>query len=118
MMRTPTALLAALLGLVAAAPARAGDAPDFEAGRGVHSDFDLDIQLEAGLKNRLTVAVGRAEEYAYLRFGPGPDAVLGMSRADGAPAAVLRPDLLSAAYGTSISVRRVGGLDAPHVFPE
>jgi iron complex transport system ATP-binding protein len=38
--------------------------------------------------------------------------------ADGTPAEVLRADLLSRAYGTSISVRHVDGLDSPHVFPD
>ncbi len=38
--------------------------------------------------------------------------------ADGAPAEVLRSELLSEAYGTRISVRRVDGLDWPHVFPD
>ncbi len=38
--------------------------------------------------------------------------------ADGPPADVLRPDLLSEAYGTSISVHQVNGLDFPHVFPD
>jgi iron complex transport system ATP-binding protein len=38
--------------------------------------------------------------------------------ADGPPAEVLRPGLLSKAYGTSISVRRVDGLDSPQVFPD
>lgn len=38
--------------------------------------------------------------------------------ADGPPVEVLQPELLSRAYGTSISVRRVDGLDSPHVFPD
>jgi iron complex transport system ATP-binding protein len=36
----------------------------------------------------------------------------------GTPEDVLRPELLSRAYGTSISVRRIDGLDSPHVFPD
>ncbi|MHC4914837.1 MAG: hypothetical protein ACYTGB_05040, partial [Planctomycetota bacterium] len=85
-MRTKTSLLACLLGLLIAPAARAGDGPDFEAGRAVETDFDLELRLGAELKDRLTVGIGRAEEHAYVRFGPGRAVLLGARTGAGAPA--------------------------------
>jgi iron complex transport system ATP-binding protein len=38
--------------------------------------------------------------------------------ADGPPSEVLDAETLSRAYGTRVTVRRVDGLEIPHVFPE
>ncbi len=79
------------------------------------------LRLLRGLRDRdgLTVVVISHDVNLASRFADRL-VFLGGGRvvAEGAPADVVRPEILRQVYGTSVAVRPADGLPAPFVFPE